>query len=442
MITDISFMEGKTQAILHGLAFMSILTMFLLIGLSILIIKARPSSAENRFMSVLLGAEAIKVIEAWYNVYPVGAWILPYVEYYRVLTFFAIVLSILMYLSMCSFYPVRGLGFMTAKKIRENLWWALPVVSASIIALLVTSAGGVAEAFGGVVHVLCPEGSSNMDAVLTAYPAELTLDAGCLQDDGYLPYSFIAPQNTEISRLLFLTPVLIAGIAMLMMRSSWKSLAKESKNEAAEEARALFIGFAGKTAFKGGLAVSMIAITVKFGEFNPADVASITDKNLLFLYLVNIYAFLFSILFTGMFEGILFTYAILKREVLGIDERLRKTFTASVLGGVGAVLILVTTELMEDIIGVGWLGGVLIGILFITLRKPLVGLIDGLSTSLMPKSFTEREQNYLEAFALAMEQGAVGETERKLLQMQAKALQLKETRTQYLEQCWLEESSE
>ena len=196
------------------------------------------------------------------------------------------------------------------------------------------------------------------------------------------------------------------------------------------------MGFAGKTVFKGALVIFMISITVRFGEFNPADVASISDKNLLILYLVSIYGFLASILFTGMFEGIMVSYAILKREVLGIDEQLRKAFTAAVVTGSGGVFFLILTELMEELIGVGWLGGVLLGVLFLILRKPLFIVLEKLSRGLMPEAHTAAEESYLEAYSLAMQNQEVTEHDRKFLQLQAKALNLTSDRIAYLEQYW------
>ena len=442
MMTNINFAEGKTFGVLHLQAFLSILTTIFLLTLAVLVYRARPKSAENRFMAVLLTAEGIKVAEAWYNIYPVSTAFLPYIQYYRVLIFYSIVLSIMMYLTTCAFYPVRFLRFLTSDRIRSNLWWWLPCLSAMIVAYMIWSSGGLTEAFGGLMHISCPKGFEANSAIVTAYPFDSpSIQSICIDDAEFLPTSYIAPQNTGISQFLFLFPVFVATLAMMMMRSAWKSLAASEETEKAEEARALFIGFAGKAILKGSIAVFMIVITIIFGEFNPADVATIQDKNLLRLFLYSIYGFLFSILFTGMFEGIMFTYAILKREVLGIDEQLRKTFTATALTGTAAFLFLVSTEAMEEIIGVGWIGGVLISVIFVVLRKPLFSVVNGLSVGLMPEAFTAAEQDYLEAFALAMREQSVSERDRKFLQMQARALKLNESRIAYLEKWWIDNNS-
>ena len=94
---------------------------------------------------------------------------------------------------------------------------------------------------------------------------------------------------------------------------------------------------------KGMAVISIIATTVMFGRFNLADMTTIEDIDQLVIYLYCLYAFLFSILLTGMFEGIMFTYAILKNDILGIDEKLRKAFSTTIFAGIGGI-ILITTE--------------------------------------------------------------------------------------------------
>ena len=140
-----------------------------------------------------------------------------------------------------------------------------------------------------------------------------------------------------------------------------------------------------------------------------------------------------SILATALFEGVMFTYAILKNEILGIDERLRKTFSAAVFAGTAGILFLITSEVMETIIGIGWIGGVIIGLPMILFRKPILSIINGFSNVIMPESFTSVEKDYLEAYTLAREDDAVTDRERKLLDLQAKTLGLDSSSVQRLE---------
>ena len=85
-------------------------------------------------------------------------------------------------------------------------------------------------------------------------------------------------------------------------------------------------------------------MTARFVDFNLADLASI-DGDLLPIYLYCLYGFMFSILLTGMFEGFMFSYAILKNDILGIDDTLRRSMSWGVFVFVGAVAILIVAEL-------------------------------------------------------------------------------------------------
>ena len=206
------------------------------------------------------------------------------------------------------------------------------------------------------------------------------------------------------------------------------------------EARAIFIGFGGKTFFQGMALFFMIYISAVFGQFNSADLIDLELNDSMKYYFFALYGFLFSTLFAGLFEGTMFTYAILKNDVLGIDEKLRKTFSTAIFATIGAIAFLVASELVENLVGgSGWIGGVLIGAPLIVLRKPIFSVINGFSSRLMPESFTNAERTYLEAYALAMEDLVVTKEERKFLQLQAKTLGLDDTRVSHLES-WYDES--
>ena len=126
---------------------------------------------------------------------------------------------------------------------------------------------------------------------------------------------------------------------MLFMRAGWKRFKDDpDRQNEAMEARSLFLGFAGKAFIKGTMVFCIVAMVIRFGDFNLADVTSIIDtegEGVVFLYLVLFYGFLFSILLTGVLEGFMFTYAILKNEILGIDEQLRRTFSAALFATAG-----------------------------------------------------------------------------------------------------------
>ena len=423
-------------------AFLSILTLIFLFTLATMIFRARPDSSENRFMSLMLYVEGLKTIVAWYAIYPFGPEIMPLMQHWRVVYYTMCLLSIFMYLSLSSFYPVRFLKFMTKDSIKNNLYWALPAISIALMTLIITANGGVHETFSGSVYVECPEGGGEGSALVeTSYGAE-GLTGNCIEE--YAPYHFVTVEQSDFGRLLLMSPVLTAFVALWFMRSAQKNLTVDEDDEDAvqrsTEARAIAVGFTGKTFFQGTMLFSMIYISAKYGEFDSSDLINVELNDSFKYYFFGLYGFLFSALFAGLFEGIMFTYAILKNDVLGIDEKLRKTFSTAMFATIGAIAFLVASELVENLVGgSGWIGGVLVGAPLIVLRKPIFTVINGFSSRLMPESFTEAERTYLEAYELAMEDLIVTEEERKFLQLQAKTLGLDANRISHLE-AWYDET--
>ena len=419
--------------IIHS--FLSILTLIFLFTLATMIYRARPESPENRFMSLMLYVEGLKTIVTWYAIYPFGPEVLPIMQYWRVVFYTMNLLSILMYLSLSSFYPVKFLKFMTKDSIKNNLYWALPAISIALMTIIITASGGVHGAINGSLHVECPTGGAEGSATVeSSYGEDST--GNCIEE--HTPYSYVIMEQSSLGRLLLMSPVLTAFIALAFMRNAQKNLTVDADDEEAvkksTEARAIFIGFGGKTFFQGMTLCLMIYISAVYGQFNAADMVEMKVNDSMKYYFFAVYAWLFSSLFAGLFEGTMFTYAILKNDVLGIDEKLRKTFSTAIFATIGAIAFLVASEVVENLVGgSGWIGGVLIGAPLILLRKPIFGVINGFSSRLMPESFTTAERTYLEAYELAMEDLVVTKEERKFLQLQAKTLGLDETRISHLE---------
>ena len=437
-ISTMDFEIGWTMGLTHVISALGLITSIALIFLALLIIRARPKAAENRFMCVLLLAESWRVLAQWYNLFPLGPEFIPIIQYYRVGWYFCGILCIMLYISTISFYPTKRTRFMSKDAIKNNLWWALPVISAILLGMMISGNGGLQNTIGGTMHVDCSQPMVFDSA--GNYPATLTYSVGMPETTGVCnqdlsPYVYFVPEaGSGLSTLLLLTPILSATIAMFMMRSAWKLSKEEGREDDANEARSLFIGFAGKVTIKGMAVISIIATTVMFGRFNLADMTTIEDIDQLVIYFYCLYAFLFSILLTGMFEGIMFTYAILKNDILGIDEKLRKAFSTTIFAGIGGIILIAATETMESFIpGGGLVGGLIIGAPLIVLRKPIFSVINNFSTMLMPEAFTKSELSYIEAYEIAMEDRIITEEERKFLKLQAKTLGLDQERIDYIE---------
>ena len=434
MLPNINLDTGQIFGISILHSWVALFTMVYLFILAALIYRARPKVAENRFMSLMLITEGFKVNTSWYMIYPFGPEILPYTQYNRVVWFFFALLSLMLYVSITSFYPVKGLRFMTKDVIRKNLFWILPIISASVISLILVQNGGIVGAFGGATYVFNQIPGGSADVYL--YPGTKELGSAYVMNlPDYVPYYFVLPEQTGISRFFLFGQVLFALLAVFFMRHAKKNLEKsDSTREKVAEARALSIGFLGKAVFQGSMVFFMIFITIRFGQFNLTDVATMGNNiPLLILYITGMYGFLFSLVLASLFEGVMFTYAILKNEILGIDERLRKTFSTAVFASIGAMLVLVASELMETFIEFGWVGGIIIGVPMIVLRKPIFSMIHRLSNHIMPDAFTTKEKMYIDAYGLAMEDGSITDRERQLLNMQAKTLELDPYRVKYLE---------
>ena len=183
--------------------------------------------------------------------------------------------------------------------------------------------------------------------------------------------------------------------------------------------------------------VSLIVLAAIFGfptpEMTLFNSESTDDFGILILAFAAPLIILCHILAT-FFEGVIFTYAILNHEVMGIDERLRKGFTATTFAGFGAIMFLVGTEMMENAIpGSGILGGIIIGVPLIVLRKPIIRVFSNISTSLMPETHTQNELKYLEMYAVAMEDGIISPSERSMLEIQSEVFGIDQKRREYLE---------
>ena len=103
------------------------------------------------------------------------------------------------------------------------------------------------------------------------------------------------------------------------------------------------------------------------------------------------------------FECMMFVHATLKDTVFGIDNNLSKTFRTAVFTGIGVVAFVIGSEAMESLIGYGMAGGVMVGVALLIIRKPILGLLDTISSKFIPSSHTMEELAYLEAYATAME---------------------------------------
>ena len=141
------------------------------------------------------------------------------------------------------------------------------------------------------------------------------------------------------------------------------------------------------------------------------------------------------------FEALMFVHAALKDTIFGIDSNLRKTFTNTLFTGIGAISFVIVSEAMENVVGYGMLGGVAIGATIIFARHPIIGLIDGISSRLIPEEYSPGELKYLEAYADAIQDLLLTEREKSLLANLAIAYEINEDRLAVIEKKYRESLS-
>ena len=130
----------------------------------------------------------------------------------------------------------------------------------------------------------------------------------------------------------------------------------------------------------------------------------------------------------------MFVHASLKDSVFGIDHNLRRTFRNALFTGIGAFLFILASEVMENVLGFGLAGGVIVGVGLLAVRKPVLGVIDGFSGRLMPSKYTEKEMEYLHNYSKSMIDGKISDNERSLLVTLASAYGINGERIREIEE--------
>ena len=214
--------------------------------------------------------------------------------------------------------------------------------------------------------------------------------------------------------------------------------------------RSLYIGFLGKV-IGTTVFISMIFIITPW--LNPVNGPNIfvdqvtvmmnepTVQGKMFLYSMALNGYLLTIPIA--FEAMMFVHASLKDTVLGIDERLRQTFGNAILTGLGALLFLVGSESVEQLLPLpGILGGVVLGGGILLVRKPLLRMVEVYSARLIVSAYTDSEVTYLKTFKAAIEDDSITAKERTLLDTLAQSLGISDERISEIEEAFDSEITE
>lgn len=410
-------------------------------GISYLVLKANPKGLENRFMAVLLICEGLKAAWLFWDFFPNGPkfeWLWDGLWFFKIdVYFFAIITSIILYLSFPIYYKVNKLKFLYNDTLQKNIWYLAPFLGLLIWTLLRNQNGIAIE---NAAWIIC-EGV-NTSPILQVWFGEVTDTMLQNQSDiSICPSAFevLVTDEPFVLTAIALTQLPATIFALLLFRSAMKESGGENKKNSLTN-RSLYIGFLGKTVISLSYVILLVII---FPLLNGGELLTYGD-NISFQFGANrsnlerIIFFMWTsslaiIPLAFGFEALMFVHASLNDSVFGIDKKLRSTFRTAVFTGFGVVSFIVGSEIMEGLIGFGIVGGVFVGLSVVVLRKPVISLIDGFSNYILPSEFSEVEGKYLDAYIKTVKDGVVSNDERRLLVMLANSFDIKEERVEYIE---------
>lgn len=423
----------------HMLAIFSILSGIFLLFLAYLIFKANPSKAKNRFMVLMLVTEALRCFTSM--LFWVYAWpeeMLNVLKPGRVVYYTMSLQLFFLYMIAATFYSEKKWAKRVSEFFRFHGLYLLPMFCLSVILVVSYFMGGTSESIGDISWVYCQEVGAGTGS--TATGTNLPFDVTCPEEyESIYPMTFTNVTIGPLSRVLLFIPLIGAIVATIALSRSRTRINKNDDTNLMGEVRAVRLGFIGKTSMQVTTTLILFWMISLIGEppslkVNPFNPDIELSNALLALPPLMPTA----VVLAALFEGIIFTYAVIKNDMFGIDEQLRKTFTTTIFAGLGAILFLVATELMESVFDQGWIGGVFIGMTLLILRKPIISTLGGVSSKLIPESHTKEELGYLEMYYLALKDKKITENERSMLDLQAKAYGITEKRKLYLEEWYTE----
>ena len=425
------------------ISFSSIVILLYCIGLAALVWRAKSKGFENKFMSVLLVCEGIKASFIISSITPDirrYEWLQDILWHWTIDVFFtAHITAIIMYLCIPIYYRLNRLSFMHRPSFKKHAWYIAPALGITIWLLIRTvPAFYVSDA----TWVVCEEGEEPTTDRWFGEDEEWRQGIeDDFKDTGDCTASYEATVTSQPPGLwaIALGSPIVSLLALLFIRSSIKSYQGGDNPDFSKSltSRSLYIGFLGKVIILLFWFVLLILISVVHGsQVTFVDETLWRYGNPDFMERILFFAWIFSLTLTPAaiaFEAMMFVHATLKDTVFGIDNNLRKTFTTAVFTGIGVISFIVGSELMESVVGYGAAGGVFVGVSLLVIRRPILGVLDGVSSRFIPSSHTPEETAYLDAYATAMEDRIITKEERKLLDTVASTFGLNEKIVKQLE---------
>ncbi len=439
-ISNVDFGVGTFMGYWHILAIFSILSAIFLIFLSYLVLRAGPKKAKNRFMALMLFTEALRCSTAmlfWVYAWPES--FLKVLEPARVVYYTMSFQLFLLYMIAATFYSEKQWAKRVSEFFRIHGIYLLPIFCFGFILFASELLGGRTVAIGDISWVYCQDVGVGYGTTASGEP--LPFEVSCTSRYAELyPMTMSNVALGPLTRILLFVPLIGAIVAMVSVGRSQKRIKESGNSSLIGEVRAVRLGFIGKTVLQISSTLVLFTIVGILGQSPSIETSPFNEAIDVPTLLIALGPLIpTTVVLAALFEGLIFTYAVIKNDMFGIDEKLRTTFITATFAGFGAFLLLMSTEAMESIFDRGWIGGVIIGLPLIVFRKPIFTTLSKFSTSIMPESHTGEELGYLEMYSLAMKDGKITENERRMLDLQARTYGIEEERRTYLEK-WFDEN--
>ena len=448
-----AFSPQSLYGFYHIVAVFSLVVLVWMFGLSYLVFKANADSPENRFMSVLLFCEGIKASFLAMEIFPYSS---PWQDLWDVLFplkmepfIFAQITSIFLYLAFPVYYRVNFLKFLHTDGLKRTVWFVAPALGLTVWMILRTEPG---FAFENASWIICTEAGA--EPTIQNWWGTITDRVYDVRDAiGTCSRPFdkaVVDEPAGLWIIVMLGPI-FSLIALFLLRASMKQSQREKEGETTYgslPSRSLYVGFLGKVIGQISFFVILLAVMpalnggvfFEFADSIRVQYGADPTTSERMLYFIWCFTLVITPAAIG-FEALMFVHATLKDTVFGIDSNLRTTFTNTLFTGLGALSFVFVSEAMENVVGYGMLGGVAVGAAIIFGRRPILGLIDAVSSRLIPEEYSAGELKYLEAYAETIQDMVLTERERNLLATLATAYEIDEDRRAVIEKNYRESQS-
>ena len=427
----------------------SLIILLWIIGLAYLVWRSDSKNLRNRFMATLLLCEGFKGLWQAVNIVPYSHELQHIWDYTWILKidvfFTAQIAALFLYFLFPVYFKIDKLKFMYRESLQKYAWCAAPIL-AIIVWLVIKDLPPFT--LQNASWLSCT--GAGAEPELHVWYGQITAEAETIRQGigvcSTTVYSLVSDQQAALWAITLIgTPVSIA--ALLLIRSSMKQESEESEmKESALTSRTLYKGFLGKVIINT-VFFSTILVFIPLLNGGPAGFTELlawrtVDNSFMaklkyFIFTINL---ALPIIAVG-FEAMMFVFASLNETVSGIDQNLRKTFTNTTFTGLGAILFIVASEVIENVYGFGLAGGVVLGVGLLAVRKPVTGIIYGFSNRLIPTTYAKEEMDYLDLFSRSIKDGEITENERSLLVSLASAYGIDDARVNELESEFLQQSA-